>query len=113
MITSPASSPAAQSGRDARPSRPVVGDPVGIGFLSGFIVSRCVEMRPREVGEKAGWLWRNQGAKSCTVEPCAVDALGAMVKVLLEDYGHEKLRDVVYGPSPRTGTHPAWLPKGA
>ncbi len=41
--------------REAEHVRELVGQ-FGIGFLSGFIVARFVEVHTREVGEKAGRL---------------------------------------------------------
>ena len=57
----------------------------GIGFLSGFIVAERVEVRTRKFGDDMGWLWRNEGGKTYTVEPCKVAAPGTIVKVFIKD----------------------------
>lgn len=71
-------------GRESEQVSSLVGR-FGIGFLSGFIVARTVEVRTRKLGEDAGWLWRNDGGKSYTLEPCEVRSPGTTVKVLLKD----------------------------
>lgn len=57
----------------------------GIGFLSGFIVAAHVEVRTRKADDDQGWLWRNEGGKSYTVEPCDVKSPGTSVKVVVKD----------------------------
>ncbi|MBC7820462.1 MAG: ATP-binding protein, partial [Planctomycetaceae bacterium] len=57
----------------------------GIGFLSGFIVAERVEVRTRKLDEDTGWLWRNEGGKAYTLEPCDVKSAGTAVKVFIKD----------------------------
>ncbi|MFT5327382.1 MAG: molecular chaperone HtpG [Planctomycetaceae bacterium] len=47
----------------------------GIGFLSGFVVASRIEVRTRHFKDddpKQGWLWKNEGRKDYTLEPCEV-----------------------------------------
>ena len=57
----------------------------GIGFLSGFIIAARMEVRTRKLGEVEGWLWKNEGGKAYTVEPCIVESAGTTVKVFMKD----------------------------
>ena len=57
----------------------------GIGFLSGFIVAGRVEVRTRKIGTGSGWLWKNDGRQSYTLESCRVTQPGTMVTVFLKD----------------------------
>ncbi len=59
----------------------------GIGFLSGFIVAERIEVRTRKHGDTQGWLWRNDGGKSYTVEPCEFKnpGGGTTVKLFIKD----------------------------
>ena len=41
----------------------------GIGFLSGFVVAKRIEVCTRKVGEEQGWLWVNEGNKEYDIKP--------------------------------------------
>jgi len=71
-------------GRDQEQVTGLVGQ-FGIGFLSGFIVADRLEVRTRKVGEDQGWLWKNGGGKSYTLEPCSVAQPGTAVTVFIKD----------------------------
>lgn len=57
----------------------------GIGFLSGFIVAERVEVRTRKVDDTHGWLWKNDGGQSYTMEPCDVAQPGTAVTVFTKE----------------------------
>jgi len=71
-------------GRDQEHVQGLVGR-FGIGFLSGFIIADRVEVRTRKVGETEGWLWKNDGGKSYTLESCDVPQAGTTVTVFIKD----------------------------
>lgn len=60
----------------------------GIGFLSGFVVASRIEVRTRHFREKKssnGWLWKNEGRKDYTLEPCDFSHVGTEIRI---DLGH-------------------------
>ncbi|MEM1183302.1 MAG: ATP-binding protein, partial [Acidobacteriota bacterium] len=60
----------------------------GIGFLAGFVVASRIEVRTRHYKEKSaakGWLWKNEGKKEYTLEPCDVPSPGTEIRVFLQD----------------------------
>lgn len=71
-------------GRDQERVQGLVGQ-FGIGFLSGFIIADRVEVRTRKMGETDGWLWKNDGGKSYTLESCSVPQPGTTVAVFIKD----------------------------
>ena len=71
-------------GRDKEHVAGLVGQ-FGIGFLSGFIIADRVEVRTRNVEESEGWLWKSDGGKSYTLEPCKIGQPGTTVTVFIKD----------------------------
>jgi hypothetical protein len=80
-------------GRDEENVKGLVGK-FGIGFLSGFIVADRVEVRTRKVEETGGWLWKNDGGKSYSLESCSLTQPGTTVTVFLKDVADRALIQV-------------------
>ena len=91
-----------RSDRDSNNLMEVIGQ-FGIGFLSGFVVASRIEVRTRHYKGKNsdGWLWKNEGRKEYTLEPCEMKSAGTEVRVFLKnvtDRGliqDESVRDVI------------------
>ena len=71
--------------RAAREQIPELIGQFGIGFLSGFVVGKTVEVRTRhhQAEPEQGWLWTNSGAKDYTIAPCTLAEVGTEVTVYL------------------------------
>ena len=66
----------------------------GIGFLSGFVVASKIEVRTRHFREAKpsnGWLWKNDGRKDYTLEPCQLSHAGTEIRIDLADVGDRGL----------------------
>lgn len=56
----------------------------GIGFLSGFLIGKRIQVVTRRFDSTQGWSWVNEGRKDYDLTPCSVPTVGTTVRVHLK-----------------------------
>lgn len=56
----------------------------GVGFYSAFMVSKCVEVTSKKIGEEDAFIWKSEGADGYTIEKTKMDSNGTVIKLYLK-----------------------------
>ena len=78
-----------RQGLDKEAEADVIGQ-FGVGFYSAFMVADHITVISRKYGREQAYRWESDGLEGYTIEPCARDAVGTDIILLIKPDGEEK-----------------------